>query len=173
MEDKIKQNRRDFLRKGAQFGLVATAGGVMLTQYFSEPANAATNEDMIELLTTDGEVVLVVDGVKDNKPGQANPLFVPGNTVIIKTNHDEYLFYAHFKQHSILVKQGQQVKQGDVLGLCGNSGNSTEPHIHFHIQNVENSINATGIKAFFEEIRVNGAIQNDYSLVKSDQVIEL
>jgi len=121
----------------------------------------------------DGEVVLVVDGVKDNKPGQANPLFVPGNTVIIKTNHDEYLFYAHFKQHSILVKQGQQVKQGDVLGLCGNSGNSTEPHIHFHIQNVENSINATGIKAFFEEIRVNGAIQNDYSLVKSDQVIEL
>lgn len=59
MNEKIKQNRREFLKKGAQFGLVATTGGVMLTQYFSEPTMAANNEEMIELMTTEGDLVLV------------------------------------------------------------------------------------------------------------------
>lgn len=56
----------------------------------------------------DGEVVLVVDGVKDNIPGVLNPIYIPGNTVIIKTTTGEYAFFAHFKQHSIVVKQGQK-----------------------------------------------------------------
>ncbi len=119
---------------------------------------------------TDGEVVLVVDGIKDNKSGTANPLYVPGNTVIIKTKNNEYLFFAHFKKHSIVVKQGQMVKQGDLLGLCGNSGNSTEPHIHFHIQNVEDINNATGAKSYFENILVNGEMKKDYSPVKKEKV---
>lgn len=117
-----------------------------------------------------GEVVLVVDGIKDNEPGRANPYYVPGNSVIIKTKNEEYLFFAHFKQHSIRVKQGQMVKQGDLLGLCGNSGNSTEPHVHFHIQNVEDINRATGTKAFFENIRVNGEVKKDYSPIKTERV---
>ena len=119
----------------------------------------------------DGEVVLVVDGVKDNKPGEMNPIYVPGNTVIIKTENNEYLFFAHFKQHSIKVKQGQKVKQGEVLGLCGNSGNSSEPHLHFHIQNVEDMNIATGVKCYFDEILVNGELKKDYSPVKNDKVM--
>ena len=134
-----------------------------------------TNEDFYAfgkqlIAPTDGEVVLVVDGVKDNNPGIPNPLYVPGNTVIIKTGNNEYLFFAHFKQHSIIVKQGQMVKQGDVLGLCGNSGNSTEPHIHFHIQNVEDMTKATGVKAHFESILVNGEIKKDYSPARMEKV---
>ena len=96
-----------------------------------------------------GEVVLVVDGIKDYKPGITNPNYVPGNTVIIKTEQNEYLFFAHFKQYSIQVKQGQKVQQGQLLGLCGNSGNITEPHLHFHIQNVEDMNIATGAKSLF------------------------
>lgn len=119
---------------------------------------------------TSGEVVLVVDGVKDNKPGVTNPNYVPGNTVIIKTSNNEYLFFAHFKQHSIKVKQGQKVQQGDVLGLCGNSGNTTEPHLHFHIQNVEDMSIATGAKAYFEEILVNGKLVKEHSPVKFEKV---
>lgn len=134
-----------------------------------------TNEDFYAfgkqlIAPTDGEVVLVVDGIKDNKPGIPNPLYVPGNTVIIKTKNNEYLFFAHFKLHSIVLKQGQMVKQGDLLGLCGNSGNSTEPHIHFHIQNVEDINKATGAKSYFESILVNGALKNDYSPVKTEKV---
>jgi murein DD-endopeptidase MepM/ murein hydrolase activator NlpD len=63
-----------------------------------------------------GEIVLVVDGVKDNKPGVMNPIYAPGNSVIIKTNKNEYLLFAHFMQNSIKVKQGQKVIQGQLLG---------------------------------------------------------
>jgi murein DD-endopeptidase MepM/ murein hydrolase activator NlpD len=134
-----------------------------------------TNEDYYafgkELIAPcDGEVVLVVDGIKDNVPGQMNPIYVPGNTVVIKVAPNEYLLFAHFKQHSIVVKEGQKVKQGQLLGLCGNSGNSSEPHLHFHIQNVENMVNAIGIKCYFDNILVNGSSKSDYSPIKGDKI---
>lgn len=118
----------------------------------------------------DGQIVLVVDGIKDNIPGEMNTAYVPGNTVVIKTENDEYLFFAHFKQHSITVKQGQKVKQGDLLGLCGNSGNSSEPHLHFHVQNVENVNIATGVKCYFDKIVVNGELKADYSPIKEEKI---
>jgi murein DD-endopeptidase MepM/ murein hydrolase activator NlpD len=94
----------------------------------------------------------------------------PGNTVIIKTSNNEYLFFAHFKRHSIKVKQGQKIQLGDLLGLCGNSGNTAEPHLHFHIQNVEDMGIATGAKAYFERILVNGELVKEHSPVKSEKV---
>lgn len=118
----------------------------------------------------DGEVVLTVDGIKDNSPGTANPIYIPGNTVIIKTINNEYLFFAHFKQNSIRVKQGQKIKQGEILGLCGNSGNSSEPHLHFHIQNIEDMNIATGIKCYFDKITVNNKPRSDYSPIKNDKI---
>lgn len=141
----------------------------------SYKTDGATNEDYYafgkELIAPcDGEIVLVVDGVKDNSPGELNPIYVPGNTVIIKTENKEYLFFAHFKQQSIVVKQGQKVKKGETLGLCGNSGNSSEPHLHFHIQNVENMNIATGVKCYFDQINVNGQIKMDYSPIKAEKI---
>ena len=134
-----------------------------------------TNEDYYafgkELIAPcNAEVVLVVDGIKDNKPGELNPIYVTGNTVILKTANGEYLFFAHFKQNSIVVKQGQKVKQGELLGLCGNSGNSSEAHLHFHIQNVEDMNKATGAKCYFDEIIVNGELKNDYSPIKGEKI---
>ena len=122
------------------------------------------------LAPCDAEVVLAVDGIKDNTPGDLNPIYVPGNTVILKTAHDEHLFFAHFKQHSLQVKEGQKVKTGDVLGLCGNSGNSSEPHLHFHIQNVEDMNMATGVKCYFDQILVNGELKKDYSPIQGEKV---
>ena len=118
----------------------------------------------------DGEVVLVVDGVKDNIPGVLNPIYIPGNTVIIKIATGEYAFFAHFKQHSIMVKQGQKVSTGALLGLCGNSGNSSEAHLHFHLQNVEDMTKATGAKCYFDQLKVNGEMKSDYSPVKGDKI---
>jgi len=137
--------------------------------------NGKTNEDYYafgkELLAPcDAVVVVVVDGVKDNIPGEFNPIYVPGNTVILKTLNGEYLFFAHFKYQSIQVKVGQQVVKGQVLGLCGNSGNSSEPHIHFHIQNTENMMNATGIKCYFDSININGEWKKDYSPIQKDLI---
>ena len=96
----------------------------------------------------EGEVVLVVDGIKDNDPGTLHPIYIPGNTVIVKTSNPEYVFFAHFKQNSIVVRQGQQVNTVQLLGLCGNSENSSEPLLHFHLQNVEDMTIATGENIF-------------------------
>lgn len=141
----------------------------------SYKSDGKTNEDYYafgkELFAPcNGEIVLVVDGVKDNKPGELNPIYVPGNTVIIKTAANEYLFFAHFKQHSIKVKQGDNVKQGQVLGLCGNSGNSSEAHLHYHIQQVEDMNKATGVKCYFDKIRINGELKTDYSPLQNEKV---
>lgn len=137
--------------------------------------NGTTNKDYYafgqELFAPcDGEVVLVVDGIKDNMPGTMNPVYVPGNSVIIKTANNEYLFFAHFKQHSIKVLEGQKVRKGQFLGLCGNSGNSSEPHLHFHIQNAEDMNVATGIKCYFDKIVVNGQAKTDYSPIQKDKI---
>lgn len=141
----------------------------------SYKSNGQTNEDYYafgkELFAPcNGEIVLVVDGVKDNKPGEFNPIYVPGNTVILKTAANEYLFFAHFKQQSIKVKQGDKVKQGQVLGLCGNSGNSSEAHLHYHIQHIEDMNKATGIKCYFDKIYVNGELKIDYSPLRTEKV---
>jgi len=141
----------------------------------SYKTDGKTNEDYYafgkELIAPcDGEVVLVVEGVKDNIPGISNPVYVPGNTVIIKTENNEYLFFAHFKQHSIAVKQGQKIKQGQLLGLCGNTGNSSEPHLHFHVQNVEDTNSATGVKCYFDKIQVNGDTKTDYSPIQKEKI---
>jgi len=134
-----------------------------------------TNEDYYAfgknlIAPSDAEVVLVVDGIKDNIPGEMNPIYIPGNTVILKTANNEYLFFAHFKQNSIVVKEGQKVKQGELLGLCGNSGNSSEAHLHFHIQNIEDMNKATGAKCYFDTLYVNGILKNEYSPIKGDKI---
>jgi murein DD-endopeptidase MepM/ murein hydrolase activator NlpD len=141
----------------------------------SYKTDGKTNEDYFAfgkklIAPCDGEVVLFVDGIKDNVPGVLNPVYVPGNTVIVKTENNEYLFFAHFKQHSIVVKQGQKIKQGQQLGLCGNSGNSSEPHLHFHIQNIEDMNSATGAKCYFEKIQVNGQTKTDYSPIQKEKI---
>ncbi len=141
----------------------------------SYETNSKTNEDYFAfgkeiIAPCDGEIVLVVDGIKDNLPGQVNPMFVTGNTTILKTSKNEYLVFAHFKKHSIKVNEGQHVKQGQLLGLCGNSGNSSEPHLHFHIQNAEDLNTATGVKAYFKRIKPNGALKQDYSPIKGDRI---
>lgn len=137
--------------------------------------NGKTNEDYYAFgqpLTApcDAEVLSVTEGVKDNVPGEMNPVQITGNSIVLKTINNEYLLLAHFKLNSIRVKKGDTVKKGQLLGLCGNSGNSSEPHLHFHIQNQENMTGAVGIKCYFEKIVVNDEVKNDYSPVKGERI---
>ena len=118
----------------------------------------------------DASVVKVIKGVKDNIPGELNPAQVTGNTVILKTENDEFILFAHFKENSIRVMENQIVKQGDILGLCGNSGNSTEPHLHLSLQNVSDMNMATGGKLFFDKIEVNGEIKENYIPIKNEKI---
>ena len=100
-----------------------------------------------------GRVVLVVDGVPDNKPGEMNPMMATGNTVILEHAPGVYSMSAHFIPGSIKVKVGEKVSGGQGLGRCGNSGNSSEPHLHFQLQDGA-SLNSFGIEPVFSSVEV-------------------
>lgn len=129
------------------------------------------------LAPNNGEIAQVVDGIDDNTPGYLNGYWVPGNTVIIKHSEKLYSCLAHFKQNSIRVKVGQKVKTGDLLGFCGNSGNSSEPHLHFHLQDKSNILFAKGVKCYFSEIKVkagnNEKVIKNYSPIKGDMILTI
>lgn len=82
----------------------------------------------------DGKVVSVVSNIPDNTPvGKMNPEVPAGNEVIIEHTNGEYSIIGHMKKGSALVKVGDTVKTGDQLGLVGNSGNSSEAHLHYQV----------------------------------------
>ncbi|GAB5401440.1 MAG: M23 family metallopeptidase [Aureisphaera sp.] len=118
----------------------------------------------------DALVYKVITGVEDNRPGIMNPAQMLGNSVILKTDNEEYIVYAHFEKETIKVKEGQAVKRGQYLGNCGNSGNSTEPHLHLHIQDGPNVLGDVGVKCYFDSLWVNGTLEGDYSPVKGDRI---
>ncbi len=117
-----------------------------------------------------GRVVKVIDGVPDNIPGQTNPEQLTGNTIVLQTDRDEFILMAHLMENSIEVEEGQEVGQGDLLAKCGNSGNSTEPHLHLSLQNTLEMEEAIGAQLYFGRIEVNGEIRVDYLPVKEDFV---
>jgi hypothetical protein len=83
-----------------------------------------------------GYVVSAHDGEPDMTPGVlSNNMEAPtGNHVVIRMETGTYLEIAHLKQGSVTVRMGDTVTEGQVIGQCGNSGNTSEPHIHIHHQ---------------------------------------
>jgi hypothetical protein len=76
-----------------------------------------------------GEVIEAIDGIPDNAIGATNTDAPAGNHVIISCGEID-IEIAHFKQGTLAVSQGQRVAIGRTLGQAGNSGNSSEPHLH-------------------------------------------
>lgn len=118
----------------------------------------------------DAIVAKVITGVHDNVPGELNPQQLTGNTVVLETENDEFILFAHLKEGSIVVEEGQEVRQGDLLGQCGNSGNTTEPHLHLSLQNHVEMFQSTGGKLYFDQVMVNGELKTDYLPVKEDYI---
>ena len=81
----------------------------------------------------DGEVVMAVSDLPDHEMEKIIDIYQNQNQLVIKHNENLYSFFAHFKEDSLVVKVGQMVKKGELLGYVGNSGPSTGPHLHFHI----------------------------------------
>ena len=75
-----------------------------------------------------------------------------GNYVIVEHSGNESSFYAHLIPNSIRVKKGDKVKQGQVLGLLGNSGNSTAPHLHFQLMKGADFLTARGLPCYFTNL---------------------
>lgn len=79
-----------------------------------------------------------------------------GNYIIIKHNNGEYSTICHFERDSFLIKQGDLVKEGEILGKVGNSGNTQGPHIHFQVQLGIDPDNNKGIPITFKNAYENG-----------------
>jgi hypothetical protein len=86
------------------------------------------------LSPTAGTVVEAVDGVDDNVPPTMNPAQTFGNHVVIEAGPHAYVVLGHLRRGSVAVAVGAHVERGDALGRCGNSGNTSEPHLHLHAQ---------------------------------------
>ena len=82
---------------------------------------------------------------------------IAGNYVMIDHGKNEYSLYAHLQTGSVRVHIGDQVKAGDVIGKLGSSGNSTEPHLHFHVCDKPDPLMCAGIPVNFSNITIQWA----------------
>jgi murein DD-endopeptidase MepM/ murein hydrolase activator NlpD len=112
----------------------------------------------------DAVVTWTKDGLPDGRPEvgkrPADPRVpitletIAGNHVILDLGDGIYAGYAHLQPGSLRVKVGDHIKAGDVLGLVGDSGNSTEPHLHFQLMTENNSLAAQGIPYILQQFTV-------------------
>jgi len=111
----------------------------------------------------DATVAVVKDGIPENVPdreSRAVPITletIGGNHVVLDLGGGRFAFYAHLQPGNIKVKIGDKVKRGQVLGLIGNSGNSTEPHLHFHVTDGRSPMGSEGVPYVIDSFEVLGA----------------
>jgi len=107
----------------------------------------------------DGTVVAVGDG--DPELGRGGGLSHPfkrtitGNAVVIRHATDEYSCLVHLVPGSVAVEPGERVERGQQVGRCGHSGNSSEPHLHFQLQDHPTFELAAGLPVRFEAVAVD------------------
>lgn len=113
------------------------------------------------LAPSNGVVVAAEDGIRDApRPGTgwADPFarHIAGNHVVIEHAEGEYSFLGHLIPGSIPVNEGERVSLGQEVGRWGNSGNSSEPHLHFQVQVRANFFEAVGLPVAFDSVSVDG-----------------
>ncbi len=131
----------------------------LVAPYFSDSPNL---EDygcygVLVVAPASGYVVSARDGEPDATPGVlSNNMVAPtGNHVMIRMETGTYLVIAHLKNGSVTVQTGETVIEGQVIGQCGNSGNTSEPHIHIHHQRQDPTVYplnfAEGLPLYFRD----------------------
>jgi hypothetical protein len=123
-------------------------------RYFGVPVHAVA----------DGVVAAVADGLPEEVPGKvpesSSPRTAGGNFVIVDIGEGRFAFYAHLQPGSPRVKAGNRVKVGDILGLLGNSGNTTAPHLHFHVMDRPTPLAANGLPYVFASFAGDGVMRD-------------
>lgn len=120
--------------------------------------------DQPVLAVADAEVIEVLDELPDQAPGtlpdpaEMTMENVDGNHVILELGDGVYAFYAHLKQGSITVSEGDTVQAGDEIGRLGNSGNTSAPHLHMHVMTTGSALGADSIPYTFEEFTFEGQL---------------
>jgi len=112
------------------------------------------------LAVADAIVVETLDGLPENVPDPVaravpiTPTTISGNYILLELGDGEYAVYAHLQPGSLRVKKGDRVRRRQILALVGNTGNSSEPHLHFHIADRPRAIDAEGVPYAFASFRL-------------------
>lgn len=112
-----------------------------------------------------GTITAMRDDLPDNTPPTEPPFTgwenVAGNRVVQDLGDGRYALYAHMQPGSVRVRVGQRVERGQVLGLVGNSGISSGPHLHFHVMDGPggpSGLDANGLPYVFDRFDHLGRI---------------
>jgi hypothetical protein len=112
-----------------------------------------------------GKVVEVLDGLPENVPHSSKLAIdltwqnAGGNHVVVDIGYNLYAFYAHMRPGSVAVKESDVVTTGQVLGHVGNTGNSSEPHLHFHIVDRPQFLSGQGVPYEFTKFSTSPRIE--------------
>ena len=122
----------------------------------------------------DGEVVSAVNNISAGLfvgYGVANFLCrnLAGNHVIIKHAEGEYSFYAHLVKESISLRAGDKVVRGQQVGRCGYTGQTLEPHLHFHLQDQPEFYQSLGLPIQFTDLEIDGQTADENSKLSRGQ----
>lgn len=98
------------------------------------------------------------DAVPQSEPGRLPLEQLAGNSITLDLGNGFYAFYAHVKRGSFTVHEGDRVRKGDVIARLGSSGNSTEPHLHFHIMRGPTPLAATNWPFEIERFTMVGTL---------------
>lgn len=108
------------------------------------------------LAPADGTVVSIIENLPDQPIGKTDPANPAGNHVVLDVGGGEFVFLAHLREGSVMVEPGDTVVSGGEIGRCGNSGNTSEPHLHIHMQTTADLATGEGLPMQFQDYLADG-----------------
>lgn len=117
-----------------------------------------------------GTVVWSEDGHADQAIGSSDKAHPIGNGLVLDHGNGEFSLFAHLQPGTQTFKMGQRVPADAVLGKCGNSGNTSEPHLHYQLQNGPDPVDSDGLPAYFAEFVADSTPVARAELLRGQQV---
>ena len=112
------------------------------------------------LAVADATVAFAIDGYPNQIPGalpdSIDVADADGNHIILDLGNGLYALYAHLQPGSVAVQTGDRVKRGKIIAHVGNSGNTSEPHLHLHVMDAPSGLVANGLPYVHDRYQITG-----------------
>ncbi|MBV9036793.1 MAG: M23 family metallopeptidase [Acidobacteriaceae bacterium] len=114
------------------------------------------------LAPLNGVIIAAVDRYPDRKTESRiwlglTTVDLRGNYCVIQNAPNIYCMLAHLRRGSLLVRVGQEVRSGEPIAKVGNSGYSTEPHLHLQVQTSQSFYSSIGLPIAFDSVQIRQA----------------